>query len=228
MHTNQPAGLALALLSLSLLGLAAGPAQAQTTINFDNVTAPTYFSQVTPGGPEGPTLVYPTITLAGGVILNDSNFGMKATSKPNLYVTSDFFKLSDGSTLSGAIMGSFASPGLYNGITLDITNGNAASKFTLTAFNAGNTALASETLALNAFGSSSMTDGQFSLTSTSIDHFTVTTDQAAGNKDFAIDTVRLSTPAPAVPEASATVSFGLLLALGLGGVMITKKRKAHA
>jgi hypothetical protein len=32
-------------------------------------------------------------------------------------------------------------------------------------------------------------------------------------------------PAPAVPEASTTVSLGLLLALGMGGVLAAKKRK---
>ena len=35
------------------------------------------------------------------------------------------------------------------------------------------------------------------------------------------------TPA-AVPEASTTTSLGLLLALGLGGVMIAKRKKVHA
>ena len=38
----------------------------------------------------------------------------------------------------------------------------------------------------------------------------------------------VATRAP-VPEASTTVSFGLLLALGLGGLVIAAKRKkAHA
>ncbi len=36
------------------------------------------------------------------------------------------------------------------------------------------------------------------------------------------------TAPPAVPEASTTVSFGLLLVLGLGGVMIAKKRKKRS
>ncbi len=42
-----------------------------------------------------------------------------------------------------------------------------------------------------------------------------------------VDDVRFS-PAPAVPEASTTVSFGLLLALGLGGVVVARRRKASA
>lgn len=35
----------------------------------------------------------------------------------------------------------------------------------------------------------------------------------------------ISIPPPAVPEASTTVSLGLLLALGLGGVMVARRRK---
>ena len=38
----------------------------------------------------------------------------------------------------------------------------------------------------------------------------------------------VGTALAAVPEASTTVSFGLLLALGLGGVVIAKKKKAAA
>lgn len=40
---------------------------------------------------------------------------------------------------------------------------------------------------------------------------------------FAVDNLQVGL-APAVPEASTTVSFGLLLALGLGGVMGRRKR----
>ena len=35
-------------------------------------------------------------------------------------------------------------------------------------------------------------------------------------------------PAPAVPEASTTVSLGLLLALGMGGMVVAAKRKKRA
>jgi hypothetical protein len=38
-------------------------------------------------------------------------------------------------------------------------------------------------------------------------------------------TLDIFTAAPAVPEASTTVSFGLLLALGMGGVVVAAKRK---
>jgi hypothetical protein len=55
-----------------------------------------------------------------------------------------------------------------------------------------------------------------------------------GSGEFAPDARAISggflivSPAAAVPEASTTVSFGLLLALGLGGVVIAKKKKACA
>ena len=45
----------------------------------------------------------------------------------------------------------------------------------------------------------------------------------SGN-DFALDDLSLKGQAP-VPEASTTVSFGLLLALGMGGMVVAAKRK---
>ncbi len=48
------------------------------------------------------------------------------------------------------------------------------------------------------------------------------------NDGYADNLSLVLTPAAAVPEASTTVSFGLLLALGLGGVVIAKKKKAAA
>lgn len=55
------------------------------------------------------------------------------------------------------------------------------------------------------------------------DTFQITTDGASG------DRLKLTSFAPApVPEASTTVSFGLLLALGLGGMVIAARRKKAA
>lgn len=45
--------------------------------------------------------------------------------------------------------------------------------------------------------------------------------------DFAVDDISLKAPA-AVPEASTTVSFGLLLAFGLGGVVLARKKSVIA
>lgn len=48
-------------------------------------------------------------------------------------------------------------------------------------------------------------------------------DGPVASKDFFVTVVPSSSPA--VPEASTTVSLGLLLALGLGGIVITRRRK---
>ncbi len=46
------------------------------------------------------------------------------------------------------------------------------------------------------------------------------------NTGNSVDEVRVITSAAPVPEASTTLSLGLLLALGLGGVLVVHKRKA--
>lgn len=48
---------------------------------------------------------------------------------------------------------------------------------------------------------------------------------AAGGGGTAFPTLSFTTAPPAVPEASTTASFGLLLALGLGGVIAARRRK---
>jgi len=45
-----------------------------------------------------------------------------------------------------------------------------------------------------------------------------------GTEDFSV----MVSPSPAVPEASTTVSLGLLLALGLGGLVVAARRKNSA
>lgn len=48
------------------------------------------------------------------------------------------------------------------------------------------------------------------------------------NDGYADDLSLVLSQPPAVPEASTTVSFGLLLALGLGGLVVAAKRKKKA
>lgn len=53
--------------------------------------------------------------------------------------------------------------------------------------------------------------------------------QAIGDESWGLDNVVVKTnAAPAVPEASTTASYGLLLALGIGGLAIARRRKAAA
>ena len=63
--------------------------------------------------------------------------------------------------------------------------------------------------------------------------FTLTADRVAGTTDsttfIPINGFQIVADAPAaVPEASTTISFGLLLALGLGAVAVRKKKAASA
>ena len=55
---------------------------------------------------------------------------------------------------------------------------------------------------------------------------TILTDTTANSVIRGVDFA--PTPAAAVPEASTTLSFGLLLALGLGGLAVAKKRSVRA
>ena len=50
----------------------------------------------------------------------------------------------------------------------------------------------------------------------------------ASNNGFLLFNGLPAVPLAAVPEASTTVSFGLLLALGLGGVVLARKKRAVA
>ncbi len=59
--------------------------------------------------------------------------------------------------------------------------------------------------------------------------FTGQPDESLSNESWGLDNVVVKTNAAGpVPEASTTVSFGLLLALGLGGVVVAAKRKKAA
>ena len=61
-----------------------------------------------------------------------------------------------------------------------------------------------------------------------ITQVTITATNPAGGGDFiGVDDVRFG-PVPAVPEASTTISFGLLLALGMGGLVVAARRKKAA
>jgi hypothetical protein len=188
-------------------------AQATTVIDFDHVTAPPFYIDVTPGGALGPLLVFPEVTLDGGVILHNSGWADWSTSDPNIYATTDFAQLADGSILPGMISGTFN--GLVSSISLDIANGFSASSFTLTAYDANDQVVDSDTVSLASFGSVGF-DGALSVMGADIAWFAVTSDQAAGSKNFAIDTLtfQMQLPAP-----------GALALLGLAGVVGVRRRR---
>lgn len=208
--------LATACSSWALLAL---PARAQS-INFDDVSAPPNFSGVTPGGADGPVFTRDGVTFRGGVVLDGSGFANEETSPPNLYATSDFNALADGSLLPGFITISLTAPA--NSITLDIANGFAAASFTLLAYDAGNNLIGNSSIFLNDYSTPGAV-GTLSLTTMgNITHLSINSGQAPGAVDFAIDTVGLSV----VPEPSTTAA--LVLGAGLMLLLPVLRRRAHA
>jgi hypothetical protein len=183
-------------------------------IDFDHVTAPPFYVDVTPGGALGPQLVFPEVTLDGGVILSNGGWDNWSTSGSNIYATGETSKLADGSMLPGIITGIFASTA--KAIELDISNGFGVGDFTLTAYNANNQVVDSDTVSLAGFTTPGYT-GSLAVAGEHITWFTVTSSQLEGSKNFAIDTLMFTiqkVPAP-----------GALALFGLAGLCSVRRRR---
>lgn len=207
----------LGLATLAALDLAAAPASAQTTINFDNFTAQAQAN----GGQYSVGKTYST----QGFTFNSNGSGFTAYTGTG--------SLGDGET------------SLYDGraATTTLTQDNGQT-FSFNAIDIG--PIFGNTFANNYDGPNLFTgtraDGTMvtatATTNSPSGHFqtfdfTGFTDlksltfasSTSGNSIPQFDNIVLSSPA-AVPEASTTVSLGLLLALGLGGLAVSASRKA--
>lgn len=207
---------ALALAALAALGLAAAPARAQTTLNFDNFTA---------SSADGPQFIAPTysdqgFTLtsgsAGFFALNgsDPTFGDGETSLYNSF----------GAT---TLMQDSGAAFTLNAIDLGPLNGNSAGTtndgpilFTGTRAD-GTTVTATET--------TTDPNGQFqTFTFSGFDNLTsLTFTSTDGPTSSQFDNVVLDQPAApsAAPEPSQVAALGFT-ALGLGGLLL-RARKRH-
>ncbi len=203
----------LAVVTLALCGLA--PA-ATINVGFDTVAAPCCFGSVIPGGPLGPQLTYGFLSLDGGVILNgNTGWSGLQTSDPNLYATSDFFKLADNSLLPGVITGIFDFE--VDDLGFDVINGFGAASFSVKVYNASNVMVGSATFGLLAYPNSGAVGSVFFNLPGQIKWFEVTSAQATGAKDFAIDSISYSSDK--VPEPATFALMGL----GLAGLAALRK-----
>jgi hypothetical protein len=197
-----------------------------TTINFDNViNAPTFFTDAVPGGAFGPAYYANGVSFSDGVVLDGDGYDNEEPTPANLYATTSIYSLADGSDLSGYIEGTLDTPGFYNGISLDIINGFLSGSFTLSAYDAANNLVDSDTLSLGEYGSSTAV-GTATIWGSNIDYFTITS--ATLPDDFGIDSIELSYPAP---EKSTGQTFAVFLALAVAvGLFSSKgiKRKSRS
>jgi hypothetical protein len=199
------------LVFLGVFLMAVVPAVA-ANIDFDSITTPGFYDDITPGGAQGPVLAFPGLTFDGGVVMNETGWLNLATTKPNLYGSSDYLPLADNSLLPGVIKGTFTT--VSDIIAMDVINGKAASTFTLKAYNAASVLLASASVALNAFGAGGEV-GTLAIVKPGIKWFEVVSAQGAGHIDFAIDTVGYC-QCPVVPVPGTLLLFGSVF-MGLLG-----------
>ena len=200
---------ALVLILLAAASGAARPAQAQTaTFNFsaDAVGTGTTFSDVnngdtatfsSPADPGGFT-VFPSLfkTLTGNVLIDN-------VLNANVQIP---------------LMIAFSQPSRSFSLNF-AQNINVASPLDVSFFNNG--VLVGGATAFGAPVGPNNSEGVLSYSSGSL--FNAVTLTSPNSTAFAVDNIHVDVLP--VPEASTTVSFGLLLALGMGGLVIAARRK---
>lgn len=202
------------LVIIQIVFLSAVAKSEAVTIDFDSIPASCCYSHVLPGGPRGPVLALPDVTLNGGVVMDNTGWAGLAPSAPNLYGTSDFFPLADASLLPGFITISFSSS--VSSVMMDIINGYGASTFTLSALDVSGLLIGSSSIFLPGFPSPSAV-GSLAFSGPGIYYVMVTSAQSPGSIDFAIDNLTFAlTPAP---EPSTFI----LLGAGIAGIGILRR-----
>jgi len=212
MLSKLKATFALSGVMLGIL-VSSAPAAAEI-INFGAINGPAFFNQVTPGGAQGPVLVFTGVTFNGGVVLNSSSIlPPVAGQSPNYYSTSDSATLADGSHLPGVITATLTDPVPF--VSFNVLNGDPhPSILTLSGFSAGGQLLATGTVSLDAFFSGPGELGSVSISAPGISEVTLTSDQPPGSVDFAVS------QAAFVPEPATWV----LLSVGAAAFVLYRRK----
>ena len=249
---------ALGLGTLALVALAAPAAHAQVTgyVNHPTTNSADFKSAVTANGDtvnsnvnfnaEAVGASVPTFYAASdGVTITSSGLstsiqngagpGQGNTSYPPLspgegvHASSHFLFVSGG----GSLTLSFASPVAGVGFsTIDLFNPNGANPISITAFSGAN-GTGTSLGAFSAVGDNFQANklyfmGAADSTGANTIGSLVLTDPGFAGDAIGIDDVLIARAGAPVPEASTTVSLGLLLALGMGGIVMAAKRKKRA
>lgn len=159
-------------------------ARAATVLTFNGGSPPGTFAEVTPGGGYGPELVYPDATVDGGVRLTNYQ-PREDLLDDEVYATSDFSPLSEGTLLPGAITATFAEP--VRGVRLSIQDWFLAAPFRLEAYDADDALLASDVVSLDTFTVDPGDAGTLVTVAEGTARIVVTSLQFPGEIDFAID-----------------------------------------
>ena len=211
----------LTLAALAALGLAAAPAHAGgTTLNFDNFTA----SSATFGG--GAQFIGPSYSTQGFTLVSGDPNGFFALngSEENGDGETSLYSLSGGSTTLTQDSGKAFN---FSAIDLGPLGGNDTAVGTLydgpVAFTGRRADGSTVTRTVTITGTQYQT---FTFTGfTDLQSLTFVGNlKSGGTSAPQFDNVVLSP----VPEASSTVSLGLMLALGLGGVIARRRKKTAA
>ena len=257
-RTSLRTALGLGTLALAALAIPAAHADSQVTgyVNHPTTNSTDFKSAVTANGDSvnsnvnfdaeavGPNV--PTFyTASDGVTITSSglttsikngagpgqgnNFSGPLSPGEGLHAPSHFLFVGG----SGSLTLSFASPVAGVGLsTIDLFNPNGRNPISITAFSGAN-GTGTNLGAFSAVGDNFQNNNLYFMgaadsTGANTIGSLVLTDPGFAGDQIGIDDVLIARAGAPVPEASTTVSLGLLLALGMGGIVMAAKRKKRA
>jgi hypothetical protein len=205
----------LMALTIAALCFASVPfaSAAPVTVDFDSIAATCCYGDVIPNTGRGPQLTFGILQINNGVVMDNSGWNNLATTAPNLYGTSDYAALNDGSLLPGNIDMIFSSP--VSNLGFDLINGFGAAAFTTYAFDSNGNILGFDIENLNCFGCGGEV-AHVAFGFGGISEIAIISGQPTGSIDFAVDTITYNP----VPEPGTL----MLLGTGLAGLWSQRKR----